>query len=125
MIEEQVEAREELIATLTKNHTRQIETLIKSITEATKEMMVLLKSENKNSGKPTTHILDNEVSVELKAEIKKNCSLKLVSPDNHRQNLVERAIQTFKSHFKAVLGGVDNKFLVQLWDKQLPQTVLT
>ena len=35
--------------------------------------------------RPTTHLLDNEISAELKAEIKKNCSIQLVPPDNHRR----------------------------------------
>ena len=50
LIEEQAEATEELIATLTENHTRQMENLIKSTTEAMKEMMQLIKN---NSGTPT------------------------------------------------------------------------
>jgi hypothetical protein len=75
--------------------------------------------------RPTTHLLDNEVSSELKAEIKKNCTIQLVPPDNHRRNLAERAIQTFKCHFKSVLAGVDDGFPMRLWDKLLPQTVLT
>ncbi len=75
--------------------------------------------------KPTTHILDNKVSAELKEAIKKNCKIQLVPPDNHRRNLVERAIQTFKNHFKAIIAGVDNSFPMKLWDKLLPQTVLT
>ncbi len=75
--------------------------------------------------KPMTHILDNEASVELKEAIKKNCTIQLVPPDNHRRNLAERAIQTFKNHFKAILAGVDNSFPMRLWDKLLPQTVLT
>ncbi len=33
--------------------------------------------------KPTMHLMDNEASVELKAEIKKNCTIQLVPPDNH------------------------------------------
>jgi hypothetical protein len=33
--------------------------------------------------KPTTHLMDNEASVELKAEIKKYCTIQLVPPDNH------------------------------------------
>jgi hypothetical protein len=61
-------------------------------------------------------------SAELKAEIKKNCAIQLVPPDNHRQNLV---IQTFKNHFKAIQSRVDDTFPMQLWDKLLPQTVLT
>ncbi len=55
--------------------------------------------------KPKTHILDNEASTEYKREIQKNCTIQLVPPDNHRRNLAERAIQTFKSHFKAILAG--------------------
>ena len=51
--------------------------------------------------RPTTHLMDNETSTELKTEIKKNCTLQLVPPDNHRRNLAERAIQTFKCHFKS------------------------
>ncbi len=74
---------------------------------------------------PTTHLLDNEASAKLKAEIKKNCMIQLVPPDNHRRNLAERAIQMFKNHFKAILAWVDESFLMQLWDKLLPQTVLT
>jgi hypothetical protein len=35
--------------------------------------------------KPTTHILDNEASAELKEAIKKNCSIQLVPRDNHRK----------------------------------------
>jgi hypothetical protein len=71
------------------------------------------------------HILDNEALVEFKKEIKKNCNLQLVSPDTHRQNLAERAIQTFKSHFISILAGVDPAFPMSLWDCLLPQAVLT
>ncbi len=75
--------------------------------------------------KPTTHLLDNEASEEFKAEIRKKCSIQLVPPDNHQQNLAERAIQTFKNHFKAILAGVDDSFLMRLWDKLITQTILT
>ena len=75
--------------------------------------------------RPTTHLMDNEVSDELKAEIRKNCTIQLVPPDNHRRNLAERAIQTFKCHFKAILARVDESFPMRLWDKLLPQTILT
>jgi hypothetical protein len=47
MIKEQAEATEELIATLTKKHTQQMETLIKSTTDAMKEMMSLIKNDKK------------------------------------------------------------------------------
>jgi hypothetical protein len=75
--------------------------------------------------KPKTHILDNEASAEFKREIQKNCAIQLVPPDNHRRNLAERAIQTFKNHFKSVLAGVDDTFPMRLWDRLLPQTILT
>jgi hypothetical protein len=47
MIEEQAEATEELIAALTEKHTKQMETLIKSTTDAMKEMMSLIKNDKK------------------------------------------------------------------------------
>ncbi len=75
--------------------------------------------------KPKTHILDNEASAEFKREIQKNCTFQLVPPDNHRRNLAERAIQTFKNHFKSVLAGVDDSFPMRLWNRLLPQTILT
>ena len=60
-MEEQAEATEELIANLTESHTRQMETLIKNTTEAMKEMMALVKSENKPSeNKPLTN--NNDIS---------------------------------------------------------------
>ena len=75
--------------------------------------------------KPTTHIMDNEASTEYKKVIRQNCTIQLVPPNNHRRNLAERAIQTFKSHFIAIIAGVDDSFPMRLWDKLLPQTILT
>jgi hypothetical protein len=73
------------------------------------------------------HILDNEASVAFKGAIKTNCNLQLqlVPPDTHRRNLAERAIQTFKSHFIAILAGVDPTFPMNPWDPLVPQAVLT
>jgi hypothetical protein len=47
MIEEQVEATEELIATLTEKRTQQMETLIKNTTDMMKEMMAQIRNEKK------------------------------------------------------------------------------
>jgi hypothetical protein len=47
-IEEQAEVTEELINALTENHTCQMEALIRSMTETMKEMMTLVKTDNKN-----------------------------------------------------------------------------
>jgi hypothetical protein len=68
-------------------------------------------------------VLDNKALEAFKKEIRKNCKVQLVPPDNHRRNLAERAIQTFKNHFKAIIAGVDDSFW--LWDKLPPQTILT
>ena len=78
-----------------------------------------------NIVKPKMHMLDNEASEKFKDEIKKNCKIQLVPPDTHRRNLAERAIQTFKNHFKAIIQGLDDTFPMKLWDKLLPQTILT
>lgn len=74
---------------------------------------------------PKLHVLDNEASTAFKAAIKTNCDLQLVPPDTHRRNLAERAIQTFKSHLIAILAGVNEFFSMQLWDRLIPQAVLT
>ncbi len=59
LIQEQAKATEELITTLTENHTRQMETLLKSTMDAMKERMQLIKS---NATTPTnpTKIMDKE-----------------------------------------------------------------
>ncbi len=66
----------------------------------------------KSSGiTPKHHILDNECSEEFKATIKKNnMTYQLVPPHNHQRNLTEKAIQTFKAHFKNILCGTDTNF---------------
>ena len=56
---------------------------------------------------PNWHILDNEAPAELKQAIRENnCRVELTPADQHRRNAAERAIQTFKGHFIAVLAGV-------------------
>jgi hypothetical protein len=57
-MQEQAEVTEDLIAMLTKIHTCQMETLIKSTTKAMKEMMLLIK-ENK-SPNPTNNQMSEE-----------------------------------------------------------------
>ncbi len=39
--------------------------------------------------KPMTHFLDNKALAAYKSEIKKNCTIQLVPPDNLRRNLAE------------------------------------
>ena len=69
--------------------------------------------------------MDNKASAEYKKEIHKNCTIQSVLPNNHRQTLAERAIQTFKNHFKAVLASIDNRFSMHLLDRLLPQAMTT
>jgi hypothetical protein len=52
-MEEQAEVTEELIAALTESHTRQMEMLIKSTTDAMKEMMQLVKNQATTQTNPT------------------------------------------------------------------------
>jgi hypothetical protein len=65
---------------------------------------------------PKMHLLDNECYQEYKDAITKNgMKFQLVPPNNHHRNIAEKAIQTFKDHFVAVLCGTDAKFPMQLW----------
>ena len=71
---------------------------------------------------PTLHILDNECSEEFKETIKENSmTYQLVPPNDHRRNVAEKAIQTFKDHFVSVLCGTDDDFPLQLWCQILRQ----
>ena len=74
---------------------------------------------------PKMHVLDNEASKEYQEAIQKQCKMQLVPPDTHRRNIAERARQTFKNHYIAILAGLDPQFPIFLWSKLLPQTVLT
>jgi hypothetical protein len=61
------------------------------------------------------HQLDNECSKKFKQYIRQNgMTHELVPPDNHRRNMAERVIQTFKHHFVLILSGVDDSFLLSL-----------
>ena len=76
---------------------------------------------------PKKHVLDNEVSENMKNHIRDTCKLdmELVPPGCHRRNAAEVAIRNFKAHFLSVLAGVANDFPPNLWDRLLPQTEIT
>ena len=58
--------------------------------------------------KPTTWVLDNETSAELHTAMEKyKTTFQLVPPHIHRANAAEKAIQTFKSHFKPGLSSLN------------------
>jgi hypothetical protein len=58
-MEEQAEAMKELIATLTENHTHQMETLIESTMDVMKEMMQLIKNQATTPTNPTKITREN------------------------------------------------------------------
>ena len=65
--------------------------------------------------KPTFEVLDNKYSAELILLMQTNkINYQLVPPHLHRANTAERAIRTWKNHFKAILCGFDPKFPLQL-----------
>jgi hypothetical protein len=67
--------------------------------------------------KPTFQTMDNEASTALKHFLhSKDIEFQLVAPYIHQQNAAERAIQTFKNHFIAMLCSTDKKFPIHLWD---------
>jgi hypothetical protein len=71
---------------------------------------------------PKEHILDNECSEDFKAAITtNNMTYQLVPPHNHRRNKAEKAVQTFKDHFVAILCGANKSFPLNLWDLLLQQ----
>jgi hypothetical protein len=72
--------------------------------------------------KSQLNIMDNQATKHIKAFLTKNdCKLQLVKPHNHRVNAAERAIQTFKDAFIAVLATTDSGYPLQLWDQLMPQ----
>ena len=76
--------------------------------------------------KPSTWVMDNECSTDLKAALnKEKIDWQLVPPHNHRANAAERGIQTFKHHFKACLATIDPDFPMREWDRLLVQAELT
>ncbi len=73
---------------------------------------------------PKKHVLDNEVSENMKNHIRDTCKLdmELVPQGCHRHNAAKVAIGNFKVHFLSILAGVAGNFPPNLWDWLLPQT---
>eukprot|EP00957_Ditylum_brightwellii_P137626 10492151-Ditylum_brightwellii.AAC.1 len=56
--------------------------------------------------KPVTHWLDNEALAGIKGyNVQNTTKYQLVPPNLHRTNAAERAIGTFKKHYKAMLAS--------------------
>jgi hypothetical protein len=76
--------------------------------------------------KPKLMKLDNEASKLLKTYLhKQNITLQVVPPYSYRRNSAERAIRSFKDHLIYRLCSTDKSFPMHLWDRLLPQAVIT
>jgi hypothetical protein len=76
--------------------------------------------------KPKLMKLDNEASKLLKAYLhQQDTTFQLVPSYSHRRNSAERAIRSFKDHLIAGLCSTDESFPMHLWDRLLPQAVMT
>ena len=73
------------------------------------------------------HVLDNEVSNNMKDHIRDvyKLQMELVPPGCHRRNAAEVAIRNFKAHFLSILAGTAEDFPISLWDRLLPQAEIT
>ena len=71
---------------------------------------------------PKRQVLDNEASAAYKLAIRESgMDYQLVPPDDHRRNIAEKAIQTWKDHFVAALSGTADNFPLHLWCQTIPQ----
>jgi Reverse transcriptase (RNA-dependent DNA polymerase) len=75
---------------------------------------------------PKLHILDNQCGPKQRQALEElGMEHQLVPPGTHRRNAAERAIRTFKDHFISILCGTDPKCPINIWDKLVPQAVIT
>ena len=71
---------------------------------------------------PKHQVLDNEISDAYKAEIElTNITYQLVLPDDHRRNIPEREIQTWKDHFVSAMISAAATSPRHLWRQAIPQ----
>ena len=93
------------------------------LTTAWQKCHAILASKNIAS---TMHVLDNEISNEMRQAINDTgTTVQRVPPNIHRRNAAERAIRIFKNHFIAGLASTDPKFPAREWDRLIPQAVIT
>ena len=90
--------------------------------EIIKAYQKLVKRLKKAGIHPKKHILDNECSEEYKQAIAdNNMQHELVPKGQHRRNIAEKAIQTWKAHAIGVFSGMSNKCPLAIWDLLLQQ----
>jgi len=75
---------------------------------------------------PKLQGLNNECSTLLAEYMtKQGIDYQLVPVGQHHRNAAERTIRTFKNHFVVGLCTTDKNFPLHLWDKLIPQAILT
>ena len=75
---------------------------------------------------PESYVLDNEISIDLiSAFDEERIKYQLVTPYKHRNSRAERAIKTYKVHFKSGLATVDPNFPLSEWDRLINQVNIT
>ena len=75
---------------------------------------------------PQLQHLDNECSKPLKQFMtSQNIDFQLFPPGIHHRNASKCATHTFKNHFIAGLCSVDKHFPLHLWDRLVPQAIIT
>jgi hypothetical protein len=107
------------------NYIRPIAMKSKSGAEWVRDFGIVYDEMTSKGFKPKLQNMENEASVALKKITEKEMSYQLVPPHCHRANAAERAIRTFKEHFKSGLAKVDPAFQIHLWDRLLPHAEIT
>jgi hypothetical protein len=76
--------------------------------------------------KPKLMTLDKEASTLIKDYLHdQDMNFKLAPPHWHQRNAAERAIHSFEDHLIAGVCSTDKSFPMHLWDRLLPQAILT
>ena len=71
-------------------------------------------------------IMDNEISWDLRAALKKyKYTFELTPPHMHRRNAAERAIRTYKNHLLAGIATCHPDFPLTEWDRLIDQCNIT
>ena len=98
----------------------------RQVTKITRAWFAIHSRLEGHGNAPKLYILDNEVSFEFKAALrKKHITFQLVLPHVHRCNAAKRAIRTFKNPFLSVLATANPDYPLAEWDPLLPQAELT
>ena len=75
---------------------------------------------------PKLHIVDNEVSEDLKKYFEdSDIQFQLVPLQMHRRNSSERSVRNFNNRFITALYTVEPRLPLYLWDCLLPQDTMT